>query len=180
VIYSQKVMEHFKNPRNMGKIEDYDGLGKIQNEQCGDMMYVYIKVKKIKDNEENKEILADIKVQTFGCAAAIACASAMTELMKDKTLDEGMCLKREDITNYLDGLPSEKVHCSNLSADALHAAIKDYRSRKATIQSKSRYEKEIESTTEEIEKEYKKEEEKDSEREDYSNLDKEWEKFSKK
>ena len=118
-MYSDKVMEHFKNPRNAGKIEDADGIGEIGNASCGDMMYCYIKVK------DNK--IEDIKVETFGCAAAIATASMITELAKGKTLDEALKITRNDVADELEGLPPVKMHCSNLAADALHNAIKDYK-----------------------------------------------------
>ncbi len=117
-MYSQKVMDHFKNPRNMGEIPDADGVGTVGNPVCGDMMTIYIKVK---DNR-----LADVKFKTFGCGAAIATSSMATELAKGRTLDEAMKLTREEVAKNLEGLPPVKMHCSNLAADALHAAIKDY------------------------------------------------------
>ncbi len=117
-MYSSKVMDHFKNPRNMGEIPDADGVGTVGNPVCGDMMTIYIKVK---DNR-----IADIKFKTFGCGAAIATSSMTTELAKGKTLDEALKLTREDVAQNLEGLPPVKMHCSNLAADALHAAIKNY------------------------------------------------------
>jgi nitrogen fixation NifU-like protein len=117
-MYSEKVMEHFKNPRNMGEIKDADGVGTVGNPVCGDMMTIYIKVK---DNR-----LEDIKFKTFGCGAAIATSSMMTELAKGKTLEEALKITRANVADALDGLPSIKMHCSNLAADALHAAIEDY------------------------------------------------------
>ena len=117
-MYSDKVMEHFKNPRNMGEIPDADGVGTVGNPVCGDLMTIYIKVK---DNR-----LADVKFKTFGCGAAIATSSMTTELAKGKTLEEAMKLTREDVAKNLEGLPPVKMHCSNLAADALHEAIKDY------------------------------------------------------
>ena len=117
-MYSSKVMEHFRNPRNMGEISDADGVGMVGNPVCGDMMTIYIKVK--------EDRIADIKFKTFGCGAAIATSSMTTELAKGKTLDEAMKLTREDVAKSLDGLPPVKMHCSNLAADALHAAIKNY------------------------------------------------------
>ncbi|MHA1786261.1 MAG: Fe-S cluster assembly scaffold protein NifU [Candidatus Helarchaeota archaeon] len=117
-MYSKKVMEHFKNPRNSGKIEDADAIGEVGNPTCGDMMYCYIKVKDGK--------LEDIKVETFGCAAAIATASMITELAKGKTLEEALKITRSDVADALEGLPPVKMHCSNLAADALHDAIKKY------------------------------------------------------
>ena len=117
-MYSPKVMDHFRNPRNMGEIPDADGVGTVGNPVCGDMMTIYIKVK---DNR-----VADIKFKTFGCGAAIATSSMTTELAKGKTLDEALKLTREDVAQNLEGLPPIKMHCSNLAADALHAAIKNY------------------------------------------------------
>ncbi|RLI65608.1 MAG: Fe-S cluster assembly scaffold protein NifU [Candidatus Asgardarchaeum californiense] len=117
-MYSKKVMEHFRNPRNMGKIKDADGVGTVGNPVCGDVMTIYIK---IKDNK-----ISDIKFQTFGCAAALATSSMITEIAKGKTLEEALEITRNDVADELDGLPPIKMHCSNLAADALHEAIKDY------------------------------------------------------
>jgi nitrogen fixation protein NifU and related proteins len=116
--YSEKVMEHFANPRNVGEIKDADGIGKVGNPVCGDLMWIYIKVK---DNR-----LEDIKFKTFGCGAAIATSSMVTEMAKGKTLEEALKITRNDVAEALDGLPPIKMHCSNLAADGLHAAIKDY------------------------------------------------------
>jgi len=121
-VYSEKVMEHFRNPRNMGEIPDADGVGTVGNPVCGDVMTVYIKVK------ENR--IEDIKFKTFGCGAAIATSSMITELAKGKTLDEALKITRADVAESLGGLPPIKMHCSNLAADALHAAIKDYMDKK--------------------------------------------------
>lgn len=118
MMYSGKVMEHFRNPRNMGEIPDADGIGTVGNPVCGDMMTIYLKVK---DNR-----VADIKFKTYGCGAAIATSSMTTELAKGKTLEEAMKISRRDVADALDGLPPVKMHCSNLAADALHAAIEDY------------------------------------------------------
>ena len=124
--YSDKVMEMFKNPRNMGEIKDADGVGRVGNPICGDVMHVYIKVAK----ENGQERIKDIKFQTFGCVSAIATSSMITELAKGRTLDEAMKITRNDVAEALEGLPPIKMHCSNLAADALHAAIKDYNERK--------------------------------------------------
>ena len=121
-MYSQKVMEHFKNPRNMGEIPDADGVGTVGNPICGDMMKIFIKVK---DNR-----LEDIKFKTFGCGAAIATSSMITELAKGKTIDEAMKITRSDVADALEGLPPIKMHCSNLAADGLRAAIEDYLKKK--------------------------------------------------
>jgi nitrogen fixation NifU-like protein len=120
-MYSEKVLEHFKSPKNMGKIENPDGIGKVGNPVCGDLMIVTIKVK--------NNILEDIKFETFGCVAAIATSSMTTELAIGKTLEEAKQLTRQDVAESLEGLPPQKMHCSNLAADALHAAIEDYESK---------------------------------------------------
>jgi len=117
-MYTEKVMDHFKNPRNMGEIPDADGVGTVGNPVCGDLMTIYIKVK---DNH-----LEDIKFKTFGCGSAIATSSMITELAKGKTLEEGLQITRANVADSLGGLPAVKMHCSNLAADALHAAIEDY------------------------------------------------------
>ena len=121
-MYSEKVLEHFKDPQNVGEMKDHDGMGTVGNPVCGDMMSMYIKVKDDK--------IEDISFKTFGCGAAIATSSMTTELAKGKTLDEAMDISRQDVADALDGLPPVKMHCSNLAADALHEAIKDYREMK--------------------------------------------------
>ena len=122
MMYSEKVLDHFRSPRNVGEIEDADGVGSVGNPVCGDMMSIYIKVKDDK--------IDDIKFRTFGCGAAIATTSMTTELAKGKTLDDAMEITRQDVANELGGLPPVKMHCSNLAADALHEAIEDYRGKK--------------------------------------------------
>jgi len=122
-VYSEKVMEHFANPRNVGEIPDADGIGKVGNPQCGDVMWLYIKVK--------DGILTDIKFKTFGCGAAIATSSMITELARGKTLEEAKKISRQDVAESLDGLPPTKMHCSNLAADALREAIKDYEAKQS-------------------------------------------------
>ncbi|MGB9853539.1 MAG: Fe-S cluster assembly scaffold protein NifU [Candidatus Bathyarchaeales archaeon] len=117
-MYTERVMEHFRNPRNMGEIQDADGVGTVGNLVCGDMMTIYIKVK---DNH-----IEDIKFKTFGCGAAVATSSMITELAKGKTLEEALKITRKDVAEALEGLPPIKMHCSNLAADALKAAIEDY------------------------------------------------------
>ena len=117
--YTKKVMDHFMNPRNVGIIEDADGYGKVGNPVCGDLMEMYIKVK--------DDIITDIKFKTFGCGSAIATSSMVTELAKGKHIDEALKITRNDVASELDGLPPQKMHCSNLAADALHDAIEDYK-----------------------------------------------------
>jgi len=121
-VYTERVMEHFRNPRNMGEIPDADGIGTVGNPVCGDLMNIYIKVK---DNR-----IADIKFKTFGCGAAIATSSMITELAKGKTLEEALKITRGNVAESLGGLPPIKMHCSNLAADGLHAAIEDYRKKR--------------------------------------------------
>jgi nitrogen fixation NifU-like protein len=116
--YSEKVKEHFRNPRNVGTIKDADAVGRVGNPVCGDVMEIQLKI------EDN--IIKDIKFQTFGCASAIATSSMITEMAKGKTLDEALEITRNDVADELDGLPPIKMHCSNLAADALHSAIEDY------------------------------------------------------
>jgi len=120
--YSKKVMEHFMNPHNVGVIENPDGYGKVGNPVCGDVMEIFIKVK--------NDIITDIKFRTFGCGSAIATSSMITEMAKGKHVDEAVKITRGDVASELDGLPPQKMHCSNLAADALHEAIKDYKSKK--------------------------------------------------
>jgi nitrogen fixation NifU-like protein len=119
--YSEKVMDHFQNPRNVGEIKEADGMGEIGNPVCGDMMSFYIKVK--------DDIIEDVKFKTFGCGAAIAVSSMVSEMAKGKTLDEAMLITNASVAKELGGLPANKMHCSNLGADALHKAIEDYQKR---------------------------------------------------
>lgn len=117
-MYTDKVMDHFENPRNVGEIADADGVGQVGNPTCGDIMKIYLKVK--------DGVIEDIKFKTFGCGAAIATSSMVTELAKGKTIEEALTLSNKAVAEALDGLPPKKMHCSNLAADALHAAIRDY------------------------------------------------------
>ena len=122
-MYSELVMEHFRNPRNMGSIEDADGVGEVGNPQCGDMMRITIKVK--------DDILEDIKFQTLGCGAAVATSSMVTEMAKGKSISEAGAISNKAVAEALGGLPPAKMHCSNLAADGLRAAIEDYTARQA-------------------------------------------------
>ncbi len=121
-MYTEKVMDHFTNPRNVGEIENANGIGEVGNAKCGDIMRIYLDVQ---DN-----IIKDVKFKTFGCGAAIATSSMVTELVMGKTLDEALKISNDAVAEALDGLPPAKMHCSNLAADALHEAIKDYISKK--------------------------------------------------
>ena len=122
-MYTNEVMENFSNPKNVGEIEDADGVGEVGNTTCGDIMKIYIKVT---DN-----VIEDIKFKTFGCGAAIATSSKATELVKGKTVEEAEKLSNKVVAEALGGLPGPKMHCSNLAADALHKAIEDYKSKQA-------------------------------------------------
>ncbi len=117
-MYSEKVMDHFMNPRNVGEIKDADGVGTVGNPVCGDMMTFYIKV--------NGGRIEDVKFKTFGCGAAIAVSSMISEMAKGKTIEEAMKITNQDVASELGGLPAQKMHCSNLGADALHKAIENY------------------------------------------------------
>ncbi len=121
-MYTEKVMDHFTNPRNVGEIENANGVGEVGNAKCGDIMRIYL------DFQDN--IIKDVKFKTFGCGAAIATSSMVTELVMGKTLDEALKISNDAVAEALDGLPPAKMHCSNLAADALHEAIKDYISKK--------------------------------------------------
>ncbi len=122
-MYTEKVMDHFRNPRNVGEVENPDGVGEVGNPTCGDMMKITIRVE--------GERIADVKFKTLGCGAAIATSSITTELAKGRTLDEALAITRDRVASELGGLPPNKMHCSNLAADGLHKAIEDYRSRKS-------------------------------------------------
>ncbi|MDE6001000.1 MAG: Fe-S cluster assembly scaffold protein NifU [Clostridia bacterium] len=117
-LYSEKVMDHFTNPRNVGKIDDADGIGEVGNAKCGDIMKIYLKI-------EN-DIIVDVKFNTFGCGSAIASSSMATELIKGKPLSEALELTNKAVAEALDGLPAHKMHCSVLAEEAIRAAIKDY------------------------------------------------------
>jgi len=121
-MYSEKVMDHFMNPRNVGEIEDADGVGQVGNPKCGDIMKVFIKV-------EN-DVIVDIKFKTFGCGAAIATSSMSTEMVKGKTIEEALKLTNKAVAEALDGLPPVKMHCSVLAEEAIKAAIEDYQKKK--------------------------------------------------
>jgi nitrogen fixation protein NifU and related proteins len=120
-LYSEKVMEHFKNPRNVGEIENPDGVGRVGNPICGDVMELYLKIQ--------DGVIVDAKFKTFGCGAAIATSSMATEMVKGKSIEEALKISNKTVAEALDGLPPAKMHCSSLAEEALKAAIDDYRSR---------------------------------------------------
>ena len=120
-LYSEKVMDHFRHPRNVGSIENADGIGEVGNAKCGDIMKMYLKI----DND----IVTDVKFETFGCGSAIASSSMATELIKGKPLDEVLKLTNKAVTEALDGLPTHKLHCSVLAEEAIQAAVNDYYSK---------------------------------------------------
>ena len=121
-LYSEKVMDHFRNPRNVGVIEDANGIGEVGNARCGDIMKMYLKIE--------DDIIQDVKFETFGCGSAIASSSMATEMIKGKPVAEAEKLTNKAVTEALDGLPAHKIHCSVLAEEAIHAALEDYRSRK--------------------------------------------------
>ena len=118
--YSEKVMDHFQNPRNVGKMEDADGIGEVGNAKCGDIMRMYIKV------DPETQIITDVKFNTFGCGSAIATSSMATELIKGKSVEDALKLSNQAVVEALDGLPAHKIHCSVLAEEAVRAAVKDY------------------------------------------------------
>lgn len=152
--YTKKVIEHFQNPHNMGKIKNPDGIGKVGNIICGDVMWLYIKIGK---DKKGREIIKDVKFETYGCLAAIATSSVITDLIKGKTIDEALEFDRQEVVDALGGLPPIKLHCSVLAVDALLEAIHNYlRKNKRPIPKKLRERhKNLEREKKEIEKKYK-------------------------
>ena len=118
MLYSEKVMDHFRNPRNVGEIENADGVGEVGNAKCGDIMKIYLKI--------NDGVIDDVKVETFGCGSAIATSSMATEMIKGKPVDQALQLTNKAVVEALDGLPAHKLHCSVLAEEAVKAAVKDY------------------------------------------------------
>ncbi|MBP1758095.1 MAG: nifU [Firmicutes bacterium] len=123
MLYSEKVMDHFMNPRNVGTIEDADGIGEVGNAKCGDIMKIYLKI--------NDDVISDVKFNTFGCGSAIASSSIATEMIKGKTVAEALTLSNKAVVDALDGLPPEKIHCSVLAEEAVKLAIEDYHQKQA-------------------------------------------------
>ena len=124
MLYSEKVMDHFMNPRNVGTMEDADGIGEVGNAKCGDIMKIYLKI--------HDDVISDVKFNTFGCGSAIASSSMATEMIKGKTVAEALTLSNKAVVAALDGLPPEKIHCSVLAEEAVKLAIEDYRQRQST------------------------------------------------
>ncbi len=122
-MYSEKLLDHFRNPRNVGQINDPDGIGKVGNPQCGDLMELYIKVE--------GDVIVDAKFMTFGCGAAIATSSMVTEMVRGKTIEEALKISNKTVADALDGLPPNKMHCSVLAEDALKSAIEDFQKKRA-------------------------------------------------
>lgn len=153
-IYTKKVIQYFKDPKNMGRIKNPDGLGKVGNPVCGDVMWLYLRIGK---DKKGREIIKDIKFETFGCVAAIATSSVITDLAKGKTLEKAMKIDRKEIIKSLGGLPPIKIHCSVLAASALAEAIYDYFSKKKRKIAQDFQEKhqKIEKEKKEIKKRYK-------------------------
>ncbi|KJR48550.1 Iron-sulfur cluster assembly scaffold protein [Desulfosporosinus sp. I2] len=120
-MYTEKVMDHFTNPRNVGELENANGVGEVGNAKCGDIMRIYLDIE--------GDIIKDVKFKTFGCGAAVATSSMVTEMVKGKTIDEALVISNAAVAEALGGLPETKMHCSNLAADALHKAIEDYRNK---------------------------------------------------
>ncbi|MCF7890778.1 iron-sulfur cluster assembly scaffold protein [Candidatus Bipolaricaulota bacterium] len=152
-MYSEKVMEHFNDPQNQRKMENPDAIGKVGNALCGDVMWIYIK---IGENEDGKEIIEDISWETFGCTAAIATSSMVTELAKGKTLEKALEISNEKVAEELDGLPSVKMHCSNLAADGLVEAIYNFldSSEKEIPEDLQKRHEQIEQHMEKVQEEY--------------------------
>lgn len=145
--YTEKVIEHFKKPHNYGRMKNFDGLGKVGNIICGDVMWLYIKVGK---DKKRREIIRDVKFETFGCVAALATSSVITDLAKGKTIEEALKIDRNEVVKALGGLPPIKLHCSVLAADALTEAIADY-----LIKNKRKIPKELQERRKRIEREKK-------------------------
>ena len=120
-LYSDKVMDHFRNPRNLGKLDDADGIGEVGNAKCGDIMKMYLKI--------DDDVITDVKFETFGCASAIASSSMATELIKGQRVEDALQLTNKAVAEALDGLPAYKMHCSVLAEEAIQAALEDYKSK---------------------------------------------------
>ena len=132
-LYSDKVMDHFQNPRNVGKMEDADGIGEVGNAKCGDIMRMYIKV------DPETQVITDVKFNTFGCGSAIASSSMATEMIKGKTIDEALALTNKEVVEALGGLPAHKLHCSVLAEEAVKSAVKNYYDRSGIAYDKSKF-----------------------------------------
>ena len=131
MLYSEKVMDHFQNPRNVGKMDDADGIGEVGNAKCGDIMKMYIKV--------NDGVISDVKFNTFGCGSAIATSSMATEMIKGKKIEDALELSNKAVVEALDGLPTHKIHCSVLAEEAVKAAVKDYYDKNGILYDKEKF-----------------------------------------
>ena len=152
-MYTEKVIEHFRHPHNMGKLEDYSAIGKVGNIVCGDVMWLYIKVEQ---DDQGQDIIRDISWETFGCTAALATSSMVSDLAKGKTIEQAIAITNQDVAGQLGGLPPVKMHCSALAADALNEAIYEYLSqngREIPEALKSRHER-VEKEVAQLEKRY--------------------------
>lgn len=130
-MYSEKIFQEFKHPKNVGEIQDADGVGKVGNPQCGDIMHIYIKVEK---NKKGEEVIKEIKFKTFGCIVAIANSSLLTKMVKGKTIEEALKITKQDLIKELGEMPPNKYHCSILASDGLRKAIEDYRNKKGNME----------------------------------------------
>ena len=133
MLYSEKVMDHFRNPRNVGEMENPDAVGEVGNAKCGDIMRMYLKV------DKDTKIITDVKFMTFGCGSAIATSSIATEMVKGKSIDEALSISNKAVVEALDGLPAHKIHCSVLAEEAIKAAVKDYYDKNNIEYDKSKY-----------------------------------------
>ena len=131
MLYSEKVMDHFRNPRNLGKMDDADGIGEVGNAKCGDIMKMYLKIR--------NDRIDDVKFETFGCGSAIASSSMATEMIKGKTIDEALALTNKEVVEALGGLPAHKLHCSVLAEEAVKSAVKNYYDRNGIAYDKSKF-----------------------------------------
>ena len=132
-LYSDKVMDHFQNPRNVGKMEDADGIGEVGNAKCGDIMRMYIKV------DPDTQVITDVKFNTFGCGSAIASSSMATEMIKGKSIEDALALTNKEVVDALGGLPAHKLHCSVLAEEAVKSAVKDYYDKNGIAYDKSKF-----------------------------------------
>lgn len=163
-MYNEKVVEIFKNPKNVGEIKNASGVGTVGNEACGDIMKLYLKI-------NDKDVITDASFKTFGCAAAIVSSSVATEMIKGKTVEDALKLKNQEILDYLGGLPAHKIHCSVLAKEAIEEAVKDYRKKQAKKATAAKAAKKTETKKETVSKDPKQEEKKDKMKSIKSDID---------